>query len=70
VSADRVPRAPLAEFFIGADKDRPMLRGPYRQLVISGARQACGTRTQALVTLLPQHPSDRGIHVVIKQESH
>jgi hypothetical protein len=70
VPTDWLAPAPLAEFLVGADEDRLMLRRPYRQLVISGARQAGGTRPQALVTTLPQHLSDRGIHVVIKQESH
>jgi hypothetical protein len=70
VSADCVLHAPLAEFSIGADENRLMLRGPYRQLVISGARQASRTSCPALMTMPPQHLSHCGIHVVIEQESH
>jgi hypothetical protein len=70
VPADCVLHTSLAEFSIGTDKDRQMLRGPHRQLVISCARQATGTRCPALMTLLPQHASNCGIYVVIKQEAH
>ena len=68
--ADFVPHTSLAEFCIGADQDRLMLGGPYRQLVISCARQASGTCGPALMTTLPQHLSHRGVHIVVKQESH
>jgi hypothetical protein len=66
VSADCVVHPPLAECSIGADKDRLMLRSPYRQLVISCARQASGTCCPALMTIPPQHAPHRGVHVVIK----
>jgi hypothetical protein len=39
-------------------------------LVISCARQASGTCCPALMTLPQQHLAHRGVHVVIKQESH
>ena len=68
--ADCVLHTSLAEFSVGADKDRLMLHGPYRQFVISCARQAGGTRCPALMTTLPQHASNCGIYVVIKQEAH
>jgi hypothetical protein len=70
VPADCVPHASLAEFSIGADNDCLMLRGPYRQLVISCSCQASGICCPALITTVTQHLSYRGVHVVIKQESH
>ena len=70
VPADCVLHTSLAEFSIGADKDRLMLGGPYRQLVISCARQASGTCCPALMTTLRQHLSHRGVNIVVKKESH
>jgi hypothetical protein len=49
---------------------RLMLRSPHRQLIILGARQAGRTCCPALMTTLPQHAPNRGIHIVIKQEPH
>ena|GEM_PF-5976084 len=68
--ANRVLHLPLTELTISADHSRLMLRSPYRQLIILGARQASRTRCPALMATLPQHTSHRGIHIVIKQESH
>jgi hypothetical protein len=68
--ADRILHPSLAEFSIGADDDGLMFYGPHGQFVVPGARQAGGTRCPALMASLPKHTSHRGIHVVIKEETH
>jgi hypothetical protein len=70
MTADRIPHPSLAEFSIGADENGLMFYRPHGQFVILGAREAGRTCGPALMAAMPQHTSHRGIHVVIKEESH
>jgi hypothetical protein len=70
MSADRILHPSLAEFSVGADENGLMFYRPYGQFVILGAREACRTRGPALMAALPQHASNRGVHIVVKEEAH
>ena len=41
-----------------------------RERVVGRGSQPSLARRQALMTVTPQHPPDRGINVMIKQETH
>jgi hypothetical protein len=70
VPTDRVLHPSLAEFNISADENGLMFYGPHSQFVIFGASETCRTCRPALMATMPQHASDRGIHIVVKEESH
>jgi hypothetical protein len=70
MTADRIPHPSLAELSIGADENGLVLYRPHGQFVILSARKACRTCGPALMTAMPQHASHRGVHVVVKEESH
>ena len=70
MSTDRVLHPSLAEFGISADENGLMFYGPYGQFVIFGAREARRTCRPALMAVMPQHTSHRGIYVVVEEESH
>jgi hypothetical protein len=70
MSTDRVLHPSLAEFSISANENGLMFYGPHGQFVVLGAREACRTCRPALMAAMPQHASHRGIHVVVKEESH
>jgi hypothetical protein len=68
--ADRVLHPSLAEFRISADENGLMFYRPHGQFVVLGAREARRTCRPALMAAMPQHASDCGIYVVVKEESH
>jgi hypothetical protein len=64
--ADGVGHAALAELPVRTDYCCAVLAGPHCECVVPGRRESYRTRRQTLMPMLPQHPADSSINVMIQ----